>query len=793
MKFSENWLRELVGFTATRAELTHRLTMCGLEVESVEALGAGLEDVRIGEILTAEQHPNADRLRVCTVSVGSGEPLSIVCGAPNARVGLKAPVAVVGAKLPGGLEINAAKLRGVESFGMLCSGKELGLDSDANGLLELPADAPVGQGFASWLGLPDSIIELGLTPNRSDCLGMRGLAMEVAAEFAGELKIPQIPAVAPAHDQTLSITLTPGTGCPRYCGRVLEGLAAQAPTPRWMQERLRRAGLRSISALVDVTNYVMLETGQPLHAFDADKIAGGIQVRRARSQESCTLLDGREVTLDPEFLVIADDAGAVALAGVMGGYGSRITESTQRVFLEAAHFSGLAIAGRARKLGMHTDASHRFERGVDPELPRLAVERATALLLEIAGGNAGPISEAVLAEELPVRAAVPLRRARIARVLGIAVPDVDVERILHALGMQVATTANGWSVRGPSWRFDIEIEEDLIEEVARIYGYDHIPTVAPRGEIVVTPVSETRLPLQRLRERLLSRDYSEAVNLAFSSREQLAQWGMEAGGLSLANPLSADLAMMRTSLLPGLIVSLQRNQNRQRERVRLFEIGRSYRANGIDAPIEEDTLALVLTGDKAHEQWGVTNCSVDFFDLKGDIEDVLAGAVQGARVSFAPGGPAWMHPGRSASLQIDGVDSGSFGALHPELAQRLGLDGEVLVAELSLDAVRSRNVPKATDISRFPSVRRDLALILAESVAYESLEAVVRAAGGTLLRELSLFDVYRGAGIETGCKSFAIGLIFQDDSRTLGDAVVDQIVAAVIEQAAARLGAQVRS
>ncbi len=790
MKFSENWLRELVGITATRAELTHQLTMCGLEVESVEALGAGLEQVVIGEIVAAEQHPNADRLRVCKVAVGAAEPLEIVCGAPNARVGLRAPVAVVGATLPGGLAIKAAKLRGVDSFGMLCSGKELGLDSDANGLLELPSDAPVGSSFASWIGLPDAIIELGLTPNRSDCLGMRGLAMEVAAEFASTARLPEIKPVAPTHASELSIELTPGAGCPRYCGRIIEGLDANAPTPKWMQERLRRAGLRSISALVDVTNYVMLELGQPLHAFDADRIVGGIKVRRALTDENCSLLDGREVKLDPEFLVIADDTGAVALGGVMGGFGSRITDATRRVFLEAAHFAVTAIAGRARRLNLHTDASHRFERGVDPELPRLAVERATRLLIDIAGGSAGPITEACSPDELPSRNPVRLRRHRIARVLGISIDDASVSRILDTLGMESAADAEGWVVTPPSWRFDIEIEEDLIEEVARIHGYDHIPTVAPRGEIIVYPVAETSLPLSRLRERLVARDYSEVINLAFSSAESLAQWGLEANALGLANPLSADLALMRTSLLPGMVAALQRNQNRQRERVRLFEIGRSYVARAGAAPHEEERLGMLITGDKSLEQWAAKSCSVDFYDLKGEIEDLLD---HGVRVEFKPATQTWLHPGRSAQLIVDGIDSGSFGALHPRLLQTLGLDGEILVAELVLSAVRGRSLPKAQGLSKFPSVRRDLALIVRESLAFEELHAVVKNTSGELLRELVLFDVYRGAGIETGCKSFAIGLIFQDDSRTLGDAVVDQIVASVITQTAMQLGAQVRS
>jgi phenylalanyl-tRNA synthetase beta chain len=787
MKFSENWLRELVDISADRAALTHRLTMCGLEVESVDVLGAGLDGVLIGEIVEAVQHPNADRLRVCTVNAGLESPLQIVCGAPNARVGLKAPLAVVGAVLPGGLEIKAAKLRGVDSFGMLCSARELGTDADASGLLELPADAPTGASFASWLGLPDAVIELGLTPNRSDCLGMRGLALEVAAELGSQVRLAPIPAIVPGHAEQLSIRLEPGAGCPRYCGRIINDLDAAAKTPSWMVERLRRAGLRSISALVDVTNYVMLELGQPLHAFDADRIQGAISVRRAVAGETCTLLDGREVNLDPEFLLIADDAGAVALAGVMGGHSSRITESTRRVFLESAHFAPNAISGRARRLGMHTDASHRFERGVDPELPRLALERATALLLQIAGGSAGPVVEAVIAEELPVRAAVVLRHARLTRVLGIEIPPATVEFILFTLGMQVSARADDWIVVPPSWRFDIAIEEDLIEEVARIHGYEQIPTVAPRGELEVEPVSESRLPLIRLRERLVARGYSEAITFAFLGAAELERWGMANDTLALANPLSNDLAIMRTSLLPGLAAALVRNQYRQMSRTRLFELGRSYRA-GVSGPIETGLLSLIVSGEARPEQWGEKARPVDFHDLKGDVEALTAGHGR-----WIAGGPDCLHPGRRAQLLLGERVAGFIGALHPELARQLDLAGEVLVAELELDAICAREQPSPGELSRFPSVRRDLALVLPERVDYVTLEGCVTAAAGELLRELRLFDVYRGPGIETGCKSFAIGLILQDDSRTLSDADVDRVVAAVVKRSASELGAQVRS
>jgi phenylalanyl-tRNA synthetase beta chain len=787
MKFSEAWLRELVDVPVTRDELAHRLMMCGLEVESVEVIGEGLDGVVIGEIVAAEQHPNADRLRVCSVDVG-GERLQIVCGAPNARVGLKAPLAKIGAVLPGGLEIQAAKLRGVDSFGMLCSGRELRIDADASGLLELPADAPVGQSFADWLGLPDAVFEIGLTPNRSDCLGMRGLAMEVAAELGSALHLPPEKPAPVTQDARLPIHLDAGAGCPRYCGRIIEGLDPTARTPLWMAERLRRAGLRPINALVDVSNYVMLELGQPLHAFDADRLHGAITVRRARSGERCTLLvDAREVELDEDFLVIADESGAIALAGIMGGYDSRVTASTTRVFLESAHFSPEVISGRARRLGLHTDASHRFERGVDPELPRLALERATVLLLAIAGGRAGPVTEVAIESELPVRGSVRLRKARLARVLGLDIDSAQVESILRRLGMAVSADAEGWHVVPPSWRFDIAIEEDLIEEVARIHGYDAIPTVPPRGELVLAIEDESRLPLQRLRERLVAREYAEAITFSFVAQAELLRWGLAEGAIELANPLTAELGVMRTSLLPGLVAALRYNGNRQQERVRLFELGRRYLRGRDGSPVETELLALAVVGSARSEQWGEAGRAVDFYDLKGDLQSLL-----GQPLRFVAGGPEYLHPGRSAEIWCEGRQVGVIGMLHPRLAAALEVPDGVHVAEVELDAVVARPVPRAGELSRFPQVRRDLALVVREEVRFADVEAVVRAAAGALLRGAVLFDVYRGPAIEAGCKSFAIGLIFQTDSRTLGDAEVDRLVAAVAARAAAELGARIR-
>ncbi len=591
MKFSENWLRELVAIKADRDGLCHGLTMAGLEVEGVEAIGAALDGVVVGEIVACEPHPNADKLRICTVSIGGGEPLQIVCGAPNARAGLKAPVATIGATLPGGIQIKKAALRGVESSGMLCSAKELAVDADASGLMELPADAPVGAPLATILGLPDAAIELKLTPNRPDCLSVHGLARDAAAVFSAPLALPAIDPVAAATTHERSIELHADADCPRYCGRMIEGIDAAAKTPFWLAERLRRSGIRPISLLVDVTQYVMIELGQPMHAFDADKLNGTIGVRRARAGETLKLLDDREVTLDPEFLLITDgDATGqgrpVALGGVMGGHETRVTDATTNVFFEAAHFAPTAISGRARKLGMHTDASHRFERGVDPELPRIAIERATRLILDVAGGKPGPVTEAVLPALLPKRDAVALRRARVRRLLGIGVADAEVERILGALGMRIESTDKGWQATPPSARFDIAIEEDLIEEIARVHGYETIPTTMPAGEIRIAAPSETRVDEGTLRRQLAARDYHEAVTFAFLDAAELQRWQVDAGAIALANPLTADLGVMRTSLLPGLVNALRANRRHQQERVRLFEIGRVFRFGADKAPVE---------------------------------------------------------------------------------------------------------------------------------------------------------------------------------------------------------------
>ena len=789
MKFPESWLREHVTVAASRDELSARLTAIGLEVEDTQVLGEGLDSVVVAEILSCEKHPEADRLQVCQVATGAGT-VQIVCGAPNARPGVKAPLATVGATLPGGINIKAAKLRGVDSQGMLCSAKELGIDADASGLLELPADAPVGSRLAEYLGLPDASFELKLTPNRADCFSVRGVAFDVAAAFGAQVEPLQIPEAVVATQAAFDVQLRAGADCPRFCGRIVEGLDVHARTPLWMGERLKRAGLRPISPLVDITNYVMLELGQPLHAFDADKLVGQIVVRHARAGETLKLLDEREVELDPGFLLVTDGGRAVALGGVMGGWDTRVTEATTRVFFEAAHWAPDAIIGRARKLGMHTDAGHRFERGVDPALPRFAVERATALAQQILGGQAGPITEANLPEHLVAPAAVALRRARLARVLGITVADAEVERILRALGMQVAATAEGWSVLPPTRRFDIAIEEDLIEEVARIHGYDTIPTTTPSGQIRLAAPAEGRVADAVLRRQLTGRDYLEAINYAFVDGDLLAAWQLQEGAVALANPLSGELGVMRTSLLPGLVAALGRNRARQQPRARLFELGRVFHLTS-GAPLETPRIAAVACGRHAAEQWTADDREVDFFDLKADVEALLA--LANATAEFRPDASPFGHPGRSASVWRDGRRIGWVGHLHPGLAKALDLDGEVLGFELDLAPLAERAVPRASELSRYPSVRRDIALVVPEATPWAALRGSLEAALGPLLREVRLFDRYVGPGLDTGSKSLAMGLILQDVSRTLTDRDADQAVATALEALAKDCGARLRS
>ena len=790
MKFSENWLRQHVATTASRDELAATLTAIGLEVEELTVLGEGLDGVVVARIVECAKHPEADRLQVCQVDAGTGALLQIVCGAPNARPGLVAPLAMVGAKL-GEIAIKAAKLRGVESNGMLCSARELGVDADASGLMELPDDAPVGVALAEYLGLPDASIELKLTPNRADCFSVRGIAHDVAAAFGSQVVAFDATPMPALNDARLEVRLEAGADAPRYLGRVVEGVDAARPTPVWMAERLRRSGVRPVSLLVDITQYVMLELGQPMHAYDRDLLRGPVAVRPARKGESLRLLNGDDAELDSGFLAITDADRVVGLAGIMGGDDTKVGAATRNVFLEAAHFAPAAIIGRGRRLGLHTDAAHRFERGVDPELPRTAIEVATRLLVEIAGGAPGPVVEAAQPEHLPQPAPIRLRRARLARLLGTSVADAEVERILVALGLAVASDPEGWQVTPPARRFDNAIEEDLVEEVARIHGYDAIPATLPGGAMRLAPVTETRVEDADVRRQLAARDYLEALEFAFVDAGLLSRWSMGEGSVALANPLSAELGVMRTSLLPGLVDALGRNAARQQARVRLFEVGKVFVSRDAGAPRETLRVAGAACGPVAAEQWGLPGRDVDFHDIKGDLESLAA--LARAELEYRPSTAPWGHPGRSADVFRDGTRIGWIGQLHPRLQKALDLDVDVVAFELDLEPLLARPLPRAAALSRYPSVRRDLAFVVPDAVAWAAVAASVKAAAGPSLRDLRLFDRYAGKGVESGFKSFAMGLILQDESRTLTDRDVDAVVASVTAALERDHGAAIRS
>lgn len=792
MRFSVQWLKQWVEVELDAAELAERLTNAGLEVAAVTPVAAPFTGVVVGEITECSPHPDADKLTVCRIDAGDGEPLQVVCGAPNARAGLKVPLARVGAVLADELEIGAAELRGVASAGMACSARELGLSDDHSGLLELPADAPVGADLMDYLQLADHAIDLDLTPNRADCLGIRGLAQDVAAICAAAYTPLEIEAVLPVIDDRFEVVLEAPRDCPRYAGRVIRNIDPGAPTPLWMVEALRRCGVRSISATVDATNYVMLELGQPMHVFDLDTLEGRITVRRGRPGERLTLLDEKEVAVDEELLAICDESGPVAVAGIMGGLATGVTGKTTNVFLESAWFNPATISGRARALGLHTDASHRFERGVDPSAQAEAVERITALLLEITGGEPGPLVVAEEARHVPQPQAVSLRLSRLNRVLGSELRSAEVGRILASLGMRASEADGRWDVIAPPRRFDIAIEEDLIEEVARIHGYDALPATPPAGELRLRPISERRVGVVQAREALCAAGYQEVVNYSFVDRKLLAQLGMDHDVLPLANPISADMDVMRTALLPGLLQTLAQNLRRQQERLRLFETGRVFHQR--DALQEIDRVAGVACGRAWPEQWGTGKRALDFYDLKGDVESLLdLRGLDAAPAGFeAADDVAWLHPGQAARVVIDGHPAGWVGAVHPGVLQALDIRAEVLAFELDFEVIAKREVPIAKEISRFPSVRRDLAFLLPDGVSYDQVRECATKSAGALLEKMIIFDVFSGQNVEKGYKSIAIGLIFQDVSCTLTDEVVDPLVARVIQEMEARLNAQHR-
>lgn len=790
MKISERWLREWVNPDITTDELLKRLTMAGLEVDGIEPAAAPVTGVIVGEVRDVAPHPDADKLRVCKVSDGKME-LQVVCGAANVRPGLKVPFATIGAQLSPEFKIKKAKLRGVESNGMLCSASELGMAEESEGLLELPHDAPVGADVREWLQLDDTLIEVDLTPNRGDCLSVAGLAREVGVLTRAAVTAPKIDKVAGKAADTLSVTLENAAACPRYLGRVIRNINPEVETPLWMQEKLRRSGLRSIDPVVDVTNFVLLELGQPMHAFDYGKLQGGIVVRNARVGEKLVLLDGKEVELNADTLVIADHKQALAMAGVMGGKHSAVGPKTTDIFLESAFFAPLAIAGRARSYGMHTDAAHRYERGVDFNLAPLAMERATALLLDIVGGEPGPVivADAALPQVAPIR----LRRARIGELLGMQLPDAEVLDILGRLGLKTsAQDEAGWTFTVPSWRFDMSIEADLIEELARVHGYDSLPVTVPTARLALPTEPEAFTPLKRIRHALAARGYQEVVTYSFVAPELEQFLGSGVGtAVTLANAISQDMSVMRTSLWPGLVKTLVHNQNRQQMRARLFESGLvfSSKNNKIEQKVK---VGCLVCGERMPEQWGLPAQATDFFDMKGDAEFLLSLCGDMSNISFRADEHPALQKGQTARI-LRGEDSfGWIGALHPKLIQALDIVGKVYLLELDFAALSQSQIPTVSELSRFPAVRRDLAIVIDDKVSAEAVQKLLRETAGDVLKELQLFDLYQGANIQKGKKSLALGLTFQHPSRTLADADINPIIDNCIKALEATFNAELR-
>lgn len=781
MKISEQWLREWINPPISTEELATQLTMAGLEIESVLPVADSFTQVVIGHVVKVEKHPNADRLRVCQVNIGASENLNIVCGGANVRENLKVPVALVGAVFSNGLKIKSAKLRDVLSQGMICSTSELGLTETSEGIMELPEDAPIGKDFREWLQLNDYSIDVHVTPNRGDCLSIVGVAREVAVLNNLELKSHQIKPVDSVITDELPITVQAAEDCPRYCGRVIRGINPNTTTPMWMIERLRRSGLRSIHPVVDITNYVLLELGQPLHAFDLAKLKQGIVVRRAAHDEKIVLLDNQEVSLTAETLVIADKQQPQAIAGIMGGLNSAVTNTTTDIFLESAFFNPLSIAGRARRYGLNTDSGYRFERGVDPELAKQAIERATELLLQIVGGKPGPVIEKVSKESLPQVIKIALRKNRIEKLLGIALEDAEIEKVLQRLGMQLQKNNNGWEVTVPSYRFDLTIEEDLIEELVRIYGYDHIPYIKPQTTLEFLSQPEQQISLNRLRNLLIDLGYNEAITYSFIPPKLHELIFPQQTAITLLNPISADLAVMRNSLWPGLLNAVAYNQNRQQSRLRLFETGFRFIQNQTE--IKQDAvLAGVVTGNQHVEQWEAKAKLIDFFDVKADIEKLLTATKHADQFIFKTAEHSALHPGQTAEIIFQNKTVGYIGALHPVLLHELDLIGPVYLFEIELSAITNITLPKFQNISKFPAMRRDISFWIGSDIPVQEIFTAIRNTAGEWLNDLCLFDVYAEKNDESKQRSLALGLMWQHPERTLVDTEVDELKDKVVEK-----------
>lgn len=794
MKFSESWLREWVNPALDTNALCEQLSMAGLEVDGVQAVSADFSGVVVGEVVDCGPHPDADKLQVTKVNVGDDALLDIVCGAPNCRKGLKVAVAKVGAVLPGDFKIKKAKLRGQPSFGMLCSFSELGMGEDHSGILELPKDAPIGQDIRQYLNLDDHSIEIDLTPNRADCLGLMGVARELGVLNQLDVVEPSVTEIEASSQSSRNIEILAPKACPRYLGRVIEGVDMSAPSPLWLKEKLRRSGVRSIDPVVDVTNYVLLELGHPMHAFDNDALEGNINVRFAEQDEPLTLLDGTNIKINADTLVIADERKALALAGIFGGLTSGVTEHSKNIFLEAAFFNPDAILGKSRQYSLHTDASHRYERGIDPDLQFVAMHRATSLLLDIVGGNAGPITQSVSTEDLPVRNKITLRHARITRVLG---KEIDAERVkdmLERLGMHVETTETTYTVETPSYRFDISIEEDLIEEVARIYGYNNIENTAPLARLHINAHAEQDVSLNVLKQSLLQQGFQEAITYSFvdPKKQMLLFPGIE--GLSLEHPISSDMSVMRVSLLPGLLGALSYNQKRQQTNIKLFETGLIFTPDRSDKTGAQQIPMLggVLCGNTHDEHWTISNTGLDFFDAKAVCEQLIAFTGVEHDFEFIRDQHNAYHPGQCASILCQGKAVGAVGQVHPQHAKKLGFNGKVFAFEIQLSALSGRKMPLAGTISKYPINRRDVAVTVKEHLETGKLLKSIEKIGISDLVDINLFDVYQGQGIDPGYKSLAISIWLQSTEKTLEDSDIQKSVDTVVRHLQDQFSATLR-
>lgn len=780
MQFSEKWLRQWVDPPVDTASLTEALTMLGLEVDACEPVAGQFSGVVVAEVVSCEPHPNAERLHFCRVNTGDGILVDVVCGGVNVRKGLKVPFVKVGGVLPGGFNIKKVKLRGIESHGMICSIRELGLGEEASGtIMELAADAPIGVDLRDYLMLDDVMIDIELTPNRGDCASVMGVARDLAAHFQLPLQIPTIPAIPPQHEHQFPIVVHAKKECPRYVGRVIKNIRRNAVTPPWMQEYLRRSGFRLVHPVVDITHYVLLELGQPMHAFDLDQLAEKIEVRLSKSDEKLLLLDGQHLTLEEGMLVIADARGVQALAGVMGGAHSSVNEDTQNIFLESAYFEPSVVAQSSRYFGLTTDASYRFERGVDFALQTTAVQRFTELLHDICGGEPGTLIEIICQKNIPCRETITLRREQIQRTLGIRMPDKEVERILQSLGMHVQSDSAGWKVTPPTYRFDLSIEVDIIEELVRLYGYNHVPSTTLIGPLTLPKSSSSVLPYLRLQHLLMDLGYFEAITYSFVDPTWQRHFDPQGKFLSLTNPIASDMSVMRTSLWPGLVQALRYNLNRQAHRVCLFETGLCFiqQENGLE---QREKIAGLLAGSAHDVQWTEKERSVDFFDIKGHVQQLFHFLHGEQAIVWRPSKHPALHPGQSAAIFLGEVFMGDVGALHPNLVSALDLSAAPFLFELNMLDMVSIKPTQYRNISKFPAVRRDLAIVIGEQISAGRIESKIKQYVGHLLLEVKIFDIYQGAGIEKGKKSMALSLLFQDTERTLVDEEVNTLVEGVV-------------